>query len=127
MKTESSNPRDEKLTTKVAAAAAAFVYPATPDVRGAVRRRLTSTTHPRANRRLRLAWVALFLALLCAGTLAVPGIRAHIADFFQIKDCDNHLTQALYSLPVIISPSKKNLIDYILNSRLKRSKNKRNK
>ena len=80
MKAEISDPWEEKLHAN----AAAFTYPATPDVRGPVRKRLTGSTTRRVSRNLRLAWVALILAFLCAGTLAVPGIRAQIAEFIQI-------------------------------------------
>lgn len=80
MKAEISDPWEGKLH----AAAAAFAYPATPDVRGAVRARLAAGAARRPNRRLRLAWAALIVLFILASLLAVPGVRAQIAEFFQI-------------------------------------------
>ncbi len=67
-----------------------FPYPPTPDLAGAVERRLTGQPSTRqaimgAPRTLRPIWVALFaLLLLLAGLLAVPPVRAALQEWLQI-------------------------------------------
>lgn len=72
-------------------AAQRFQYPPTPDVAGAVMRRLEGGSRPkaRAERRLRIqlrsAWVVTgLLVLMLAVLFAVPGVRAEIIRFFQV-------------------------------------------
>ena len=69
--------------------ASALPYPSTPDVAGAVRRRLAAESArpaPRAfvARRPRLAWAMAVVVLLVAGLLAVPEVRAGIIQFLQV-------------------------------------------
>lgn len=60
-----------------------FQYPVTPDVTGAVMKRLESGSRPRA--RLRSAWVVMgLLVLVLAALFAVPSVRAEIIHFFQV-------------------------------------------
>jgi hypothetical protein len=53
-------------------------YPPTPDLAGAVGRRLVEERSRPAPRLLRPAWAALVLLLLLAGLLAVPQVRAAV-------------------------------------------------
>jgi len=80
MKIEIPDPWEEKLATT----AAAFTYPATPDVREVVHKRLAGRTTRQANRRLQLAWAALIIVFVLASLWAVPGVRAQITEFIQI-------------------------------------------
>jgi hypothetical protein len=69
--------------------ASALPYPPTPDVAGAVRRRLAAESArpaPRAfvTRRPRLAWAIAVVVLLVAGLLAVPEVRAGLLQFLQV-------------------------------------------
>ncbi|MFL5735211.1 MAG: hypothetical protein ACJ78Q_18800 [Chloroflexia bacterium] len=72
--------------------ASAFVYPPTPDIASAVLGRLegkqvrASRPGPTGGAHRRLAWAALaaMLALLLAGTMAVPEIRAAVQAFLRI-------------------------------------------
>lgn len=69
--------------------ASALPYPPTPDVAGAVRRRLAAESArpaPRSfvTRRPRLAWAIAVVVLLVAGLLAVPEVRAGLLQFLQV-------------------------------------------
>ncbi|MCI0393871.1 MAG: DUF4367 domain-containing protein [Chloroflexi bacterium] len=68
--------------------AAQFSYPPTPDLAGAVQRRLAAgRERPRPARSpARLAWAALAVLLVLGLLLAVPQVRAAIFEFFQIGD-----------------------------------------
>jgi hypothetical protein len=71
------------LDERLKEAARQFKYPPTPDVTGAVIKRLKSGSRPRPE--IRSAWVvASFLFLLLAVLFAVPGVRAEIVRFFQV-------------------------------------------
>ena len=60
-----------------------FHYPPTPDVAGAVMRRLEGGGRPKVQ--LRSAWVVTGLLVLILTVLfAVPGVRAEIVRFFQV-------------------------------------------
>jgi hypothetical protein len=61
----------------------AFPYPATPDVAGAVSRRLAGKAEPKRFLRPRLAWAAVTILLLLA-LMAVPVVRAQVLEFLQI-------------------------------------------
>jgi hypothetical protein len=79
MNTPSNQPLDEHLKE----AAHQFQYPPTPDVTGAVLKRLDSGDRPRA--RIRSAWVVTSLLILVLASLfGVPGVRAEIVRFFQV-------------------------------------------
>jgi len=79
MNTPSNRPSDEYLKE----AARRFLYPPTPDVTGAVIKRLESGSRPQT--RMRSAWaVASLLILLLVILFAVPGVRAEIVRFFQV-------------------------------------------
>lgn len=63
--------------------ASRFRYPPTPDVAGAVTKRLNSGSRPRVL--LRSAWaVTGLLALVLVILFVVPGVRAEIVRFFQV-------------------------------------------
>lgn len=74
-------PEEERLRD----AARAFPYPPTPDIAGAVQRRLALESAP--VRPGRLPWrqmgaaTALLVALFCTGLLTVPGAQATMRDF----------------------------------------------
>lgn len=68
-----------------------FRYPPTPDVAGAVIKRLESGGRPRVSTerrrsiKLRSAWVVMGMLVLALAVLfAVPGVRAEIIRFFQV-------------------------------------------
>ena len=87
------NDRD-RFEARVRSAAAAFVYPPTPNVAADVRRRLRrdvprqspkrSEVGPERLYRWRLAWVALMIIATLAGLLAVPQVRAGLLEVLQI-------------------------------------------
>lgn len=60
-----------------------FPYPPTPDIAGAVTRRLRTETRPAWSLNPRLAFV-LAVLLLLATLIAVPAVRAQILEFLQI-------------------------------------------
>ena len=64
-------------------AALAFPYPPTPDVAGAVTARLRAGPAARRPAR-RLAWALAALALLLAGLLSVPQVRAAVEEVIRI-------------------------------------------
>ncbi len=82
--------RDAAWEATVAAAAAAFSYPPTPDISGTVARRLASgrAGRPSANAAARRnGWVfglLAALAILLAGLLMVPQVRAAVVDVLRI-------------------------------------------
>lgn len=74
-----NQPLDERLKDVTSR----FRYPPTPDVAGAVTKRLDNGSRPRVL--LRSAWaVTGLLALLLVVLFAVPGVRAEIVRFFQV-------------------------------------------
>jgi hypothetical protein len=77
----------EQLAGRVRKTASAFPYPSTPDIAAAVTRRIASEA-PRGPRphvlRPRLAWAAGAAAVLLAGLLAVPQVRAAIVEIIRI-------------------------------------------
>ncbi len=78
--------------------ALAFAYPPTPDIAGAVSRRLeTPRTRPPSVRRFALA--ALAILLLAAAALAVPGVRAAVLEWLQIGAIRLRLEEAPPTLP----------------------------
>jgi hypothetical protein len=73
----------ERLGERVQRLAVQLPYPATPNVLAGVRQRANrSPSSPRAYRRL--AGVVIALLLVAASAMAVPQVRAAIAEFFQI-------------------------------------------
>ncbi len=81
----------ELFENRLRAAAQQLPYPPTPDIAGAVRQRLAAsgmgTPHPAGARRrwqTAFALTALLLLLLAAGSLAVPSVRAAVAEFIQL-------------------------------------------
>jgi hypothetical protein len=79
MNTQTNPIREEHLEE----VARRFRYPSTPDVAGAVMKRLESGSRPRAW--LRSAWVVIgLLVLVMAVLFAVPSVRAEIIRFFQV-------------------------------------------
>ena len=74
-----------RLEARLRTAAATLQYPPTPNVAGAVRRRLRKDAPvKRLHTGPRLAWVAVALALAVFILLAVPEVRAGLIEFFQI-------------------------------------------
>jgi hypothetical protein len=77
-----TQPSSEEFAAFVAETAAAFEYPATPNVAAQVRR------HPPTPQRRALVWrsaLAVILLTLCLGiTLTVPTARAALVEFLQI-------------------------------------------
>lgn len=69
------NPRQE-WEARLAEVSRAFLYPATPD--------LARKAGRRASGLRRLAWAGAALAVLLAFVLAVPSVRAALADFLQV-------------------------------------------
>ena len=73
----------DRWEEQVRTTASAFPYPPTPDVTGAVLRRLA--TEPRGRRRIGiLARTAVALAVILAVLLAVPPVRAALLDILRI-------------------------------------------
>ncbi|MCE7986342.1 MAG: hypothetical protein DYG89_34645 [Caldilinea sp. CFX5] len=80
-------PSDPRWEEQLQSLARTFPYPSTPDLAGAVERRLAAPpARPAAAPRfLRPVWVALLaLALLLGGLLAVPPVRAALQEWLQI-------------------------------------------
>ena len=84
MNNSTSDPLEELLQ----AAARTFQYPPTPDIAGAVRRRLIDRGKSPALRGLRghrFVWAAaLVVVLLLVGLLSVPRVRSAVLEFLQI-------------------------------------------
>jgi len=81
------NPRlpEPDLEDRLRRVAQTLHYPSTPDVAGAVARRLATGRRSAAHGALRLAWVTLVaLLILLLGLWAVPPVRAVLLDFLQI-------------------------------------------
>jgi hypothetical protein len=70
---------DEMILQKVAAQ---FPYPPTPDIAQAVRLRLGQ--QPAYRRSYRLAWFAAVVVVFLAALLAVPPVRAQLAEWIQV-------------------------------------------
>lgn len=79
-----SNQSFEHWEERVRSTGTALPYPPTPDVAGAVARRLAVEPERRQSRRQRWALVAGVVALVLAGLLAVPPVRAAVLEFFRI-------------------------------------------
>lgn len=58
-------------------------YPRTPDIAGAVMRRLSASMHPRSISK-RFVWSLTILLVLCASLMLIPPARAAILEFIQI-------------------------------------------
>lgn len=71
-----------ELERQLQAAGNAFHYPPTPDIAGAVARKLLA--RGRWQPRQRLAWAAALALVLLGVLLAVPPVRAQILEFIQI-------------------------------------------
>lgn len=75
----------DRLEATLRHTADSFSYPPTPDVAGAVKRRLASEPRAIARPRPRLAWaMAALVVALTAGLLSVPQVRASLAEFIRI-------------------------------------------
>ncbi len=75
----------ERVETRLIELAEAYPYPPTPDIAGAVARRLAWSERPRRRRFVpRLAWAVVLLLVLSAALLSVPGVRAEILEFIQV-------------------------------------------
>src|SRR3990172_9350635 len=79
----------DRWEARLRATAGVLPYPSTPDVAGAVRRRLAADSarpaqRPFVTRRPRLAWAMAVVVLLVAGLLAVPEVRAGLLQFLRI-------------------------------------------
>jgi len=61
-----------------------FSYPPTPDIAGAVRRRLEQTQTRSALLYRQLAWVAVIALVILAGLMAVPQVRAAVFEILRI-------------------------------------------
>lgn len=69
-----------------------FLYPATPDISGAVAQRLAGEAANAKRSRQRLAWAAVTI-LLIGALMAVPPVRAQILEFLQIGAVRIFLTE----------------------------------
>ncbi|HEX6385805.1 MAG TPA: DUF4367 domain-containing protein [Anaerolineae bacterium] len=78
----------DKWEQRLQTTAAAFAYPPTPDVAGAVTRRLRQQRATRDTRSLmsgpRLAWAMALLLLLLGGLMAVPQVRAAVLQLLRV-------------------------------------------
>ena len=79
----------DRWEARLRATAGVLPYPSTPDVAGAVRRRLAADSarpaqRPFFTRRPRWAWAIAIVVLLVAGLLAVPEVRAGLLQFLRI-------------------------------------------
>lgn len=83
----------ERWEAQVQAAARALPYPPTPDIAGAVRRRLASEPARRAPRRWRLAWAATIALVILAALLAVPEVRAGVLEVLRVGAIRIFLTE----------------------------------
>lgn len=77
-----NEPALEPWETRLRVAAGAFPYPPTPDLAGAVERRLPGAARPAVGRRW--AWAVAVALFLLGGLLAVPQVRAAVLEFLQI-------------------------------------------
>ena len=76
-----SSGSPETWERRLRAAAAHFPYPATPDIAAGVKERLADRKKTASRR---LAWAAVVAAVILAGLLAVPQVRAAVAAWLQI-------------------------------------------
>jgi len=74
----------EQLEARLQLAAGAFSYPPTPDVAGAVRRRLEARGTRPVRQPQRLAWAIAVALLILGGLMAVPEVRAGLLEFLQL-------------------------------------------
>lgn len=73
----------ERWEAYVQETAGAFPYPPTPDIAGALRKRLAEEPRRRTPGR-RLAWAAAAVVILAASLLAVPQVRAGLLEVLRI-------------------------------------------
>ncbi|HKZ54715.1 MAG TPA: hypothetical protein VJ123_04490 [Anaerolineales bacterium] len=78
-----SQPPLELWESQVRIWAGAFPYPPTPELAAAVSRRLQSRA-PARRRLARLAWALAAVALLLAGMLSVPPVRAALGEWLRL-------------------------------------------
>jgi hypothetical protein len=83
----------------------AFPYPPTPDIAGAVRRRLEAESARPAGLRPRQAWVVVAVLLILGGLLAVPQVRAAVVQFRQIGAIRIFLTEPTPTVTPTVAPS----------------------
>jgi hypothetical protein len=74
----------EQLAERVRETAGVFPYPPTPDIARVVTRRLSAESQPARQWRPQLAWAVGVIVVAMAGLLAVPQVRAAVAQFIQI-------------------------------------------
>lgn len=90
--------------------AATFTYPPTPDVAGAVRRRLRQQTTTRPARLLtsrpRLVWALVLFLLLAGGLMAVPQVRAAVLQVLRVGAVTIFVTEPMPTAePATAQPS----------------------
>ncbi len=73
---------DDEMDARLLETARAFPYPPTPDIAGAVMQRRARLARPVRWRR-RLAWAAIILALILAGLMAMPQVRAAVLEIIM--------------------------------------------
>ncbi|MCC7352994.1 MAG: hypothetical protein IT330_04490 [Anaerolineae bacterium] len=88
-----SEQSSERWETHLQAAARAFPYPPTPDMAGAVTRRLSIRGARPAAPHPRWAWAAIAIAFIVIGLLAVPQVRATVVEFLRVGVVRIFLTQ----------------------------------
>jgi hypothetical protein len=87
-----NNNANDELESRLQEAARSFTYPPTPDIAGAVRQQISQPMRPvRRTRRLALA-AAILLAVLLT-LLAVPQVRAVVAEFLRVGAIIIRLTE----------------------------------
>lgn len=74
----------EHFETRLRETGRQFPYPPTPDIAGAITRRLGTAQSSQTRRRRQAAWAAALLILALAGLMAVPSVRAAVIDFIQV-------------------------------------------
>src|SRR5262245_24724647 len=79
-----ADPSLERLEASLREQAAAFEYPPTPDVAGAVRQRLAAESRRPRWPTAQLAWAMLTILFVLSLLLAVPQVRAGLLEFLQI-------------------------------------------
>lgn len=95
---------DNVWEARVQTTATAFTYPATPDIAGAVRRRLQAGPTRSAPGRRWLVWATVSLLIIIGGMLAVPQVRAVVVDFLQIGAIRIFLTQPTSTVTPPLTP-----------------------
>jgi hypothetical protein len=80
---ENANPQHDEWEMNLRATASAFQYPPTPDISGAVRKRIARRSRPSSSRR-GLLWAAIILLVSLCALLAIPQVRATVLEFLRI-------------------------------------------